>query len=115
MKHLPSFILLLTMVSTSGSAQNTLPVTVLSSEKHKYNPDYIYLLLSAENSSNQRFDHAFWSCVFLNNGKPVFEGNAYIENIPPRDRVIKREQFGYGGPFDKAECRFIRSQPSTCP
>src|SRR3954447_16642227 len=115
MKHLLGLILFLTMASASESAQKTLSVTVLNSEKDKYNADYTYLLLSAENKSDQRFDHAFWSCVFLSNGKPVFEAETYIMNIPPRDRVIKRTQFRYGGPFDKAECRFIRSEPSTCP
>jgi hypothetical protein len=42
------------------------------------------------------------------------EGNI-VENVPPHDRAIKREIQGYGGPFDKIECRLMDSQPSVCP
>ena len=60
---------------------------------------------------NQQFEWTEWSCVFLNKGDPVHEERSAVENIPPRGRAIQRSIQDYGGPFDKIECRFMRSRP----
>jgi hypothetical protein len=73
--------------------------------------DHVYLLMSVENKSDQRFPSTHWSCVFLQKGEPVYEEGNIILNVLPRDRAIKREIQSYGGPSDKVECRIIDSVP----
>jgi hypothetical protein len=94
-------------------AENPLSLTILKTERS--GPDHTYLLLQAENRSEQRFDFARWSCVFWNKGEAVFEGTSSVHNVPPHDRAISREIQSYGGPFDQIECRFMQSLPSVCP
>jgi hypothetical protein len=94
-------------------AENPLSITILKIERS--GPNYTYLLMQVENRSEQRFDGTTWSCVFSNKGDAVFENTSVVENVPPHDHAIKRAVQGYGGPFDKVDCRFMSSRPSVCP
>ena len=95
------------------ATENPLSISVLKAERR--GSDSTYLLFSVENTSDQQFEWTEWSCVFLNKGDPVHEERSEVENIPPRGRAIQRIIQDYGGPFDKIECRFMRSRPRTCP
>jgi hypothetical protein len=72
-----------------------------------------YLLFSVENTTGQRFEWTRWSCVFFDRGNPVYEEQSIVENVQPRSRAVQRVIQGYGGPFDKTECRFMDSRPKT--
>jgi hypothetical protein len=104
------------VISLTAEAQprtdNPLTIKVLKAER---SGNVSYLLFSVENTSDQRFEHTTWSCVFFDNGEPAHEERSTIRNVPPRERAIARIIQNYGGPFDKIEYRFMNSQPSRCP
>jgi hypothetical protein len=108
------FALLVVLFTNSPSfaAENPLSIRVIKIER---SGDHVYLLMSVENKSDQRFQSTNWSCVFFQKEEPVYEETNIILNVPPHDRAIKREIQDYGGPFDKIECRLIDSVPSVCP
>jgi hypothetical protein len=99
--------------ATEAANENPLSISVLKAEGA--GGSFSYVLLSVENKSDQRFESTNWSCVFLNKQEPVFEEENLVENVPPHGRAIRRIIQEYGGPFDKIECRFMDSRPSTCP
>src|ERR1700730_12603154 len=102
----------LVVTGIAYGADNPLSISVLKTERSN---DATYLLLSVENKSDQRFESSQWSCVIFDKGQPVFEDTNLVQNVPPHDRAITRQIQSYGGPFDKVECRFMRSRPSVCP
>jgi hypothetical protein len=113
MKRFLTLIFLIALSNAAVAAENPLSISVLKAERS--GGDSTYLLFSVENASDQQFEWTEWSCVFFNKGDPVHEERSTIDNIPPRGRAIKRVIQDYGGPFDKIECRFMRSRPRTCP
>ena len=104
-----TWTVLIALTIAGATAENPLSISILNIER--VSESYTYLLLSVENKSNQRFEGTSWSCVFFNVGTPVFENQTAVLNVPPHDRAIKRAVQSYGGPFDKVECRFMRSLP----
>jgi hypothetical protein len=110
------FLFAIFLITTSDMAiageMGPLSITVLKAERQG---DSTYLLFAVENTSDFTFAATDWSCVFLNRGDPVYEERSIIENVPPRGRTIQRIIQGYGGPFDKIECRFMGSRPSISP
>ena len=104
---------LIAFSNAAGAVENPLSISVLKAERSGRNSTY--LLFSVENASDQKFEWTNWSCVFFNGGSPAYEERSTIENVPPRGRAIQRIIQAYGGPFDKIECRFMRSRPSTSP
>jgi hypothetical protein len=108
MKYFLVWVFVLTMISMSFGAEDALSISVLKAEK---SGNSTYLLFSVENKSDQTFQSTQWSCVFLNRGDPVHEERSSVDNVPARGRAIQRIIQGYGGPFDKIECRFMRSRP----
>jgi hypothetical protein len=114
MKWLFFLAVFLAMIKSSFGGDNPLSIRVIKTENSS-SGNSTYILMSVENKSDQSFEYTLWSCVFFDKGEPVYEEESLVENIPPRGRAIKREIKDYGGPFDKIECRFMRSKPRAGP
>jgi hypothetical protein len=108
MRYFLALVFFVTTTSVSFGAENPLSITVLKTERSGAST---YLLFSVDNKSDQTYEWTEWSCVFENRGDPVHEERSSIDNVPGRDRAIQRIIQSYGGPFDKVDCRFMRSRP----
>jgi hypothetical protein len=107
-KQFLAWVFVVTMTSVSFGVENPLSITVLKTERS--GGSHTYLLFSVENKSDQPFASTRWSCLFLNNGEPVHEERSTVDHVPARGRAVQRVIQGYGGPFDKVECRFLESR-----
>ena len=95
-----------------ASSNEPLSIRILRTENAG---SHTYVLFSVENNTDQSFENTHWSCVFLNNGDPVYEEQSYIENVPSHGHAVQRVIQNYGGPFNKIDCRFLRSRPAYIP
>ena len=110
MKQFLTLVFLIALTDLVIGAENPLSISVLAAES---SGSSTYLLYSVTNTSDQRYERATWRCFFLNGGNPVHEEESSVKNVLPQSYTLKREIKGYGGPFDKVECQFIRSRPSV--
>jgi hypothetical protein len=95
-------------VQAAPAGESPLTMVVTRAERAG---NYTSLLFSVENKTNQRFESTQWSCVFLSAGQPMHEERSSITDVPPRGKAIQRIIQGYGGPFDRIECRFLGTRP----
>jgi hypothetical protein len=85
-------------------------VQILKVERNRGSgPETVSLLLEVESRSSKGFLFTEWSCVLLDNKKPVWEDKILVQNVPARSRVISRGTEFYKGAFDEAQCRFMNA------
>jgi hypothetical protein len=102
-------IALACLISGGAFAADEISISVLKIDRHRSATD---LLLSVQNSLNQRLERTEWSCVFLEAESPVYEEKVAIYNVPALDTAISQELFGFGGTFDKVKCRLMSVTPT---
>jgi hypothetical protein len=110
MKHFLTWVFVIALTISAIGAENPLAISVLAAES---SGSSAYLLLSIANTSSRRYEVTTWRCVFLSGGNPVHEEESSVKNVLPQSYTLKREIKSYAGPFDKVECRFLRSRPSA--
>jgi len=101
------------LTAAAAVAQSQLSISILGTERVA--DRFTYVLFAVENKSDQRFEATRWSCVFVSGSRPVFEQESIIENVVPRGRTVSRIVQGYGGPFDRIDCRLMSTRPASCP